>query len=133
MGLELFKIMTADELLSMDFPAEFPDLWNGRDKSAPYVYFMLAHDDGTKSLGIHNAKYVKIGVAEDPHRRETAIQSACPLEVNLWNCTRGGYPLEKKLHDFLKDFRTFGEWFRVSDLVIRVMQDAPVDMPEIVW
>lgn len=126
-------LMTADELLKMKFEPMFPKLWENRDLNSPYVYFILAHDSSLQSLSIHNARYVKIGVSVDPVKREADMQTGSPDELNVWNCVRGGYKLEKKIHRFLDDYHIRGEWFKMSELVIQVMQDAPVDMPEITW
>lgn len=125
--------ISADKLLAMKFERKYPDLWANRDMNTPFVYFMLAHDVDQYSLGVQNAKFVKIGVAADPIKREVVVQTGCPFEVNLWTCVKGGYPLEKKIHKFLKMHRVAGEWFRPHDLVLDVMRDSPEDLPEISW
>jgi hypothetical protein len=111
----------------------FPELWNDRNMNTPFVYFMLAHDVSLTVINPYNAQFIKIGVALNVRKREEAIRTASPFLVNTWVCSRGGYILEEKIHEFLKDHRVNGEWFRPSRLVLDVMRDAPEDMPEITW
>lgn len=68
-------------------------------------------------------KAIKIGVARDIYKRVRSLQigSASPI-VLRWSA-RGGYPLERHLHETFDKKRISGEWFdfrRVADPVKKI-------------
>jgi transcriptional regulator with XRE-family HTH domain len=56
--------------------------------------------------------HIKIGVADDPWRRLSKIQSDCPGSVCLLGVEEGGREREAELHGQFAALRCRGEWFR---------------------
>lgn len=62
-------------------------------------------------IGTPQSQIAKVGVSNTPARRLRQIQSMSPLPLQiLWTCT-GGYDLERRLHAYLRPYRSHGEWF----------------------
>ncbi|MCI3279127.1 GIY-YIG nuclease family protein [Streptomyces cylindrosporus] len=59
---------------------------------------------------------IKIGVATDIPRRLRSLQVGCPSPILLRWSERGGYPLERHLHNTFADRRISGEWFDFRDV-----------------
>lgn len=71
-------------------------------------------------------KAIKIGVAQDIAKRLRNLQVGSPSPIVLRWSTRGGYPLERHLHETFGKKRISGEWFdfrRVADPV-KAISDA---------
>ncbi|MEV2189779.1 GIY-YIG nuclease family protein [Streptomyces phaeochromogenes] len=60
--------------------------------------------DGTPHL-------IKIGSAKEISSRMKSLQIGSATTLKLRWSARGGYPLERYLHDHFEDRRTHGEWF----------------------
>lgn len=84
----------------------------------PVVYFIEA-------VGLD---LVKIGYTDELIRRFKEIRTSCPVAIRLIGFRSGGRRLEAKLHRDYADYRSVGEWFRVSKLAMdqwRVEMDHP--------
>ena len=55
---------------------------------------------------------IKIGVSVKPISRASAMQTDCPVALELMGHIPGSYDLEGKLHFHLADYNIRGEWFR---------------------
>lgn len=73
----------------------------------PAVY-ALANDD---------LSCIKIGYSANLKQRMRNIQSGCPYDLFLWLCIRtdNPRPIEAYLHNYLKESRLRGEWFRPTE------------------
>jgi hypothetical protein len=71
-----------------------------------WVYVVAAED---------NPKIVKIGVAGDIERRIKSLQTGAAATIILRWSTRGGFPLERHLHEQFQERRLSGEWFDFRD------------------
>jgi len=80
--------------------------------------------EGTNIYFIGNVELgaVKIGKSNDPHKRLSELQTVNSRNLVLYgvidNVTAD---LENKLHKILKDIRLKGEWFQLTDKLIRFM------------
>ncbi|RZU37610.1 T5orf172 domain-containing protein [Streptomyces sp. BK022] len=54
---------------------------------------------------------IKIGVAKDIAQRMKSLQMGSATALKLRWSSRGGFPLERYLHERFDDMRTHGEWF----------------------
>lgn len=79
------------------------------------VYFMIAMDSG----------HVKIGLARDPWKRLSTIQTGCPEEVRMAGFLLPPNPdeLERRLHERFAETRRRGEWFEWSDEMDAFLRD----------
>ncbi|MFD7488693.1 GIY-YIG nuclease family protein [Streptomyces mirabilis] len=59
---------------------------------------------------------IKIGVAKDIARRIKSLQSGSATTLELRWSARGGFPLERYLHEQFDTRRTHGEWFDFQGL-----------------
>jgi hypothetical protein len=87
-----------------------------RRKAAPlpapkgeFVYFLRVGDR------------IKIGRSTNPGNRVSALRSSVPARIESFIVVRGSPADEKRLHVFLRRFRTNGEWFKASQVVISTM------------
>jgi hypothetical protein len=108
-----------------------PTVFDGRSKTRPYVYVILAWRHDVFSLSATNALYAKFGISNDPHERLADMQTGCPLYLDLWGICLGGRDLEKKIHDHLANYRIGGEWFSIADPVVKVASNFPDDVPSL--
>ena len=76
------------------------------------VYFARAGDDGP----------VKIGKASDVMKRMAALQSGCPLNIEIIRIVDGGFSEELWFHKRFSSLRTHGEWFEFDE---RMLTDTP--------
>ncbi|MEU8469559.1 GIY-YIG nuclease family protein [Streptomyces sp. NPDC029006] len=78
--------------------------------------------------GSHTAK---IGHSVSPPQRLRQIQTMSPLSLAiLWTC-EGGEPLERRLHAYLRPYRTHGEWFDFGELdPVTMVQEAVVALQQ---
>jgi hypothetical protein len=58
-----------------------------------------------------NPDLIKIGVAKDIAQRVRSLQVGSATMLELRWSSRGGYPLERYLHDHFQEGRTHSEWF----------------------
>lgn len=56
---------------------------------------------------------VKIGKADDPIQRLSAIRSHSPTHVVLLGAIQGGVKKERELHERLAEYNHHGEWFEL--------------------
>ena len=76
------------------------------------IYFIGSLESGT----------VKIGKSNNPEKRLTELQTANPHKLVLYGVIDDvTSELESRLHRILDPFRLEGEWFRLTDEVIRFM------------
>lgn len=66
-----------------------------------FVYFVQAGDDGP----------VKIGLAKEPLRRVSSLQTGSPVPLRLRHVVPGDHALERALHRRFAEARVAGEWF----------------------
>lgn len=80
-----------------------------------YIYFIQAQGDGP----------IKIGVTGDnPRKRMVKIQSDCPWPVKLLGAIEGTVSQEKQIHLVLARYRTQGEWFEPTPIVLEAISTA---------
>jgi hypothetical protein len=76
-----------------------------------YSYFIIDSEQ----------KYLKIGVPRDPESRLEQLRIACPLELTLLVCIKGGRQTERYLKSALAKFIIRGEWYVFNDEVQEVI------------
>lgn len=69
---------------------------------------------------------VKIGVAQDVDKRIKQLQTGAGIELELIYksiiCSNA-FAIERDVHEYFKEYRTFGEWFKVNpDVVIDFLE-----------
>ena len=69
---------------------------------------------------------VKIGVAQDVDKRIKQLQTGAGIELELIYksiiCSNA-FAIERDVHEYFKEYRTFGEWFKVnSEIVIDFLE-----------
>lgn len=85
-----------------------------REKSFPrYLYSIVTVDD---------PKFVKFGIAKNPEKRFSGIQSSCPLELRLESVMNHSIGLEAHLHASLGAYRVRGEWYLGCDEILRAVE-----------
>lgn len=82
----------------------------------PYVYF-IQDERG----------YVKIGVSWQPEERLKDLQTSNPHRLSILCCIKGGFEVEKKLHNFLSNTRAHGEWFHHSEKLSLLLEAIAQD------
>ena len=70
---------------------------------------------------------VKIGHAEDPCARLSAIQCGSPEQLYLMRAVQGGQKVEKWFHKKFAAHRLHGEWFRFDPAMLTL--PAPDEIP----
>lgn len=65
------------------------------------------------------SSFVKVGVASDPSRRLSDLQTGNPRRLEIVWTIPGGYDLERALHSWFDKYRAEGEWFEDFDGHIR--------------
>jgi hypothetical protein len=99
-----------------------------------YVYFLKTH--ATWHTG--SVYQYKIGHASDVAKRMSQLQTGCPMEIQLFGTLacknkRQAASVERQLHEFFKDRRQLGEWFRFGvrqAWALRLLiRDWPVKQP----
>ncbi|MFC5646796.1 GIY-YIG nuclease family protein [Kitasatospora cinereorecta] len=68
----------------------------------------------TYVVGVEGSPLVKIGIAADPKKRLSGLQTAQPLLLSLLLVQQGDY--ERALHRRFSACRVRGEWFDLTDL-----------------
>jgi len=76
---------------------------------------MSGHDSQWVYVIQHELGPVKIGIAEDPHRRLGELQVSCPFELTVRNSRRpvDAQEVESFLHDHFERYHMRGEWFDI--------------------
>lgn len=73
--------------------------------------------------------YIKLGLSQEPRRRMKQLQVSMPFELALVfdvliSEGRGARAFEKRLHDRLKEYCLYREWFKVDvGLCIRIVEN----------
>lgn len=83
--------------------------------TASYIYFIQAQDNGPIKIGF---------TAHNPRKRMVKIQSDCPWPVSLLGAIEGTVSQEKQIHLVLARWRTQGEWFEPSPIVVAAVNLA---------
>lgn len=78
-----------------------------------FVYFILSEE----------FRVIKVGISSDPHGRFAAIQSACPLRLELLYWFPGERKDERELHEALSPWGIRGEWFGISQGSIEILNE----------
>lgn len=80
-------------------------------------------------IGVPGKSVAKIGTAQDTAKRLASIQTSHHERLSVLWRTRGGRPLERRLHDYFGDSRLTGEWFdfRGEDPV-KTLQQAVLEL-----
>lgn len=66
--------------------------------------------------------YIKIGIAGNVRRRITDMQLCCPYRLRLLKRVPAPQ-LERSLHRRFADDRVTGEWFKITDELLRVISE----------
>jgi hypothetical protein len=79
-----------------------------------YVYFIKAHGKPPR---------MKIGKANDVEARLAGLKTGCPYKLSLMakikcRSEKHAFQVEKLAHEFFKEHRAYGEWFRCTDFII---------------
>jgi hypothetical protein len=79
-----------------------------------YVYFIKAFGKPPR---------MKIGKAADPDKRLKELQTGCPYDLAIMakiRCRSEKHALyvEKLAHQYFKEYRMRGEWFKCTDFVV---------------
>lgn len=64
-----------------------------------------------------SCRLVKIGFADKPRNRFSALQVGCPVKLRPLGVIDGGEAEESVLHAMFKDEWSHGEWFRMTDRI----------------
>lgn len=80
--------------------------------SGSYVYVIFCEDAGA----------IKVGRARDPECRLRDLQVGNPLALVLLRYARGGERTERELHGALAADWIRGEWFRLTDHAVEVIE-----------
>ncbi len=68
------------------------------------IYFIVQQD-----------KYVKIGRSVNPEERKKLFQTGNPNRLKIWVIFPGGEETERRVHEFWRNWRYRGEWFRFDE------------------
>ena len=63
---------------------------------------------------IRSGNFIKIGYADDPHRRLKQLQTGNPQRLELIGHIDGDMSTEAHIHGLFSDFRVKGEWFELT-------------------
>jgi hypothetical protein len=83
--------------------------------TSSYIYFIQARGDGPIKIGF---------TADNPRRRMVKIQSDCPWPVRLLGAIEGTVSQEKQIHLVLARYKTQGEWFEPTTIVLAAVNLA---------
>lgn len=83
---------------------------------------------------ITDGNHYKIGVAKDPQRRLKALQTGNPKVLKLLatgyrRSTKTAFSVERQIHQGLKRQRLHGEWFRLTDRLVKVVIEQLQERP----
>lgn len=92
-----------------------------------YIYFIQAQDNGPIKIG---------STGDNPRKRMVKIQSDFPWPVRLLGAIEGTVSQEKRIHLILARWKTQGEWFEPTPIVLAAIEaalecgkSAPFDEP----
>jgi len=74
---------------------------------------------------------VKIGITNNVERRLRQLQAYSPVPLSIFATRVGGETLERELHSKWQRQRAHGEWFRLTDALIREIASLASPTPEI--
>jgi hypothetical protein len=80
------------------------------------VYFILNRRAGA----------IKIGTSSDPIGRMVSLQIGTPDLLEMVCTIPGGKLKEKELHGLFEEDRISGEWFKLSEMLLRYIEGLPV-------
>jgi|TARA_R100000501_G_C2595884_1_gene94440 Meiotically up-regulated gene 113 len=80
--------------------------------NAKYIYFVLSEDSGL----------VKIGKTKDIKKRFASLQTMSPVPLRIIGCFRAHDELEGTLHSRFAKYRHHGEWFKLSDEIVKLIE-----------
>jgi len=85
-----------------------------------YVYVVSFEDSILRRAN----PYAKIGKANDVEKRLSGIQTGSPLKLQMFGYIKSESPTtaEKHIHKLLKTENVMGEWFQVSQKLIRTVR-----------
>lgn len=92
-------------------PKEKSDLLQAMH-NAKYIYFVLSEDSGL----------VKIGKTKSIKQRFSSLQTMSPVPLRLIGCFRAHDALERILHERFERYRCHGEWFKLNDEMIGLIE-----------
>lgn len=72
---------------------------------------------------------IKIGIAREPGRRLTSLQTAHAYKLEILGTCQGGHTLERVLHMEFEADRLMGEWFKPSDRLTARINDLCPTIP----
>lgn len=75
-------------------------------------------------VGDPTARQIKIGIAKRPFKRLSELQVGSANALTLVGVLAGGGDLEAELHEAFAGDRMRGEWFRWSDRLNELIQEA---------
>lgn len=79
-----------------------------------HIYFILAE----------GVDMVKIGKSRKPLSRMKEMQVGCPVPLRLLLTVRANHSTERHLHAILAEHHSHGEWFRLSEQVLSLIELA---------
>lgn len=85
------------------------------------LVFARPKEQRTYVYCIRSGCFVKIGVTDNVGRRLSQLQTGSPEPLYLVGYDIGTFEDERRLHDELEQFRVRGEWFRMTEFVIRTV------------
>lgn len=74
----------------------------------------------------------KIGISKSPVRRRSAMQTGCPVKIELvayWSCVADTVGVEQHFHEHFTDCRLQGEWFDLGESGYKRFHDALNEYP----
>lgn len=88
-------------------------------QSRPQSQFGYVYIVGSSEEGLY-----KIGKTTSPEKRLRSLQTACPYELDYtrWIKTDRMDELERRLHNQFSDKRTRGEWFKLAEEDLKLME-----------
>jgi hypothetical protein len=81
------------------------------------IYFIQAGKNGP----------IKIGVAEELHKRVDELQIGCPYKLHVLYVYNGRQLSEPELHELFKHEHIRGEWFRPASAIAKFNKRFPQD------
>jgi len=78
--------------------------------------YLISHRERKRNYVSSITDYHKIGIAENPEKRLTTLQSGSPhkLELVTTISTKNAEDLERELHMLFKEQKFSGEWFNLN-------------------
>jgi hypothetical protein len=117
------------EKIATDCDRKRPDRTEKRSVYAPLR--IIPNSDARSLYFIRNPylDLIKIGIADDVTQRLWSLECACGVPLDLLRVVKAGAPYEPHLHDAFRETRLFGEWFRPTPELLRLIE-RPVEILE---